>query len=127
MQIYCIFRSKHLSHACIQLEVHSYPVVDGQCREYLEAISGLIAHKLARTPSAIALAAIKKFLNTFFIHCGHAPKVILHGDALEYVMDKLYILSSCNVRNMISSFWNDKKGDKEIDCIVDLKGRAKIE
>ena len=107
-RIYYVFRFEDLSRACIHLGVHSHPVVDDQCKESLEAITRLIAHEVVRTPfaktSAIALAASKEFLDTFLIHYGPGPKEILHGDALEYVMDKFHLLSSPNVRKMISSF-----------------------
>ena len=73
--------------------------------ESIEAITGLIAHEVARILSArtstIALAASKEF---FDIHYGPRPKEILRGDALENVMDKFHLLSSPNVCNMISSF-----------------------
>ena len=52
-QIYFAFKSKNLSCACIHLEVHSHLVNDGQCLEFLEAITGLIAHKVAKAPSTM--------------------------------------------------------------------------
>ena len=130
-RIHYVLRYEDFSRACIHLGVHAHPVADGQCRESLEAINGLITHAVARTPSAktsaIALAASKEFLDIFRIHYGPGPKEILRGDVLENVMDKFHLLSSPNVRNMISSFWSNNKGGGKIDRILDIKGRAKRE
>jgi len=52
---------------------------------------------------------------------------MLHNDALENVIDKVQFISSSNVGNMISSFWNNKKSGGEIDWILYMKGCAKME
>jgi len=122
----------------IYLGIHLHPNVDSQCRESLEAITKLIAHEIAGTPNAktstIAIVASKEFLNMFFIHNEPGPKEMLHGNALENVMNKFHLSSSPNVqniisslRNMISSFWNNIKDGGELDWILDMKGCAKME
>lgn len=61
------------------------------------------------------MAASKEFLDTFLIHNGVGQKEMLHGKALEKVMDKFQILNSPNVHNMIVSFQTSNKGACEID------------
>ena len=53
--IYCVLGSEYLSHACIHLGVHFHPVSNGQCRGSLEAITRLIAHKVAKAPPTLFL------------------------------------------------------------------------
>jgi len=51
----------------------------------------------------ITMVASKEFLDTFLIHNRSKWKKMLHGDALENVIDKFQFISSSNVGNMISS------------------------
>jgi hypothetical protein len=60
--------------------------------------------------SAIVLAASKEFLDGYYFHSGPGPKKILWHKALEDVLDKFEILSSPNLRNIISSSRNNGKG-----------------
>ena len=126
-----LYTLKNLSHACIQLEVHSHQVGDSQCMEFLEVITGLIADKMAKISSAktsaIALATSKESLNTYSIHYGLGPKGILRDDALEIVMDKFHLLSSSNVHNIIFSFRNNNKDGGKIDRIFDMNEHTKME
>jgi hypothetical protein len=86
--------------------MHNHPVSDGICRETLDAISGLIAQEVSKTPTAknSAIAASKEFLDKYLIHSGPGPKKMLRGQELEDVLDKFEHLSSLNLRNTISLY-----------------------
>ena len=80
-RVYYVLNVNDRSRACIHLGYHRHPVAEGQCRESMETITGLIASEVAKTPtaknSAIALAASKEFLETFLVHSGPGPKEML--------------------------------------------------
>jgi len=113
------------------LGVHLHPFANSQYRKSFKAIIGLIAHKVAKTPTAktstITMVASKEFLDMFrLIYNRSKPKEMLYGNALENVMNKFWLFSLPNMRNMISSFWSNNKGGGEIDQILDMKGFAKM-
>jgi hypothetical protein len=90
-----------MTRACIHLGMHNHLVFDGICRQTLNIIFSLIAWEVSKTPiaknSTISFAAIKEFLDGYFIHSGSRLKELLWGKALEDVLYKFEILSSSNL------------------------------
>lgn len=77
-----------------------HPIADGQCRESLEAITELIAHEVARTPttktSAITMAARVFFLqqrdNATTRHHATSSRVLATSNRVKFTFDlkKIY-------------------------------------
>jgi hypothetical protein len=113
-RIYYVISKIEMTRVYIHLGMHNHPVFDGIYRQTLYTISGLITQEMSRTPTAknpiIALATSKRFLGGYLFHSNPGPKEILWRKALEDVLDKFEILSSPNVRNMISLFRSGHKG-----------------
>jgi hypothetical protein len=72
------------------------------------------------------LATNKEFLDGYHIYSGLEAKKMLRGKALEDVLDKFEILSSPNLRNMISLFKSSGKGGA-YDNIMAMKKYTTIE
>lgn len=130
-RIYYVFsKTALITRVCIHLGNHIHHVAFGTCRASLDTIFGLIANEVSKTPtattSAIALAASKQFLGNHLIHNGDGPKEMLQGKLLEDVIDRFQILSSSNIRNIVSSFRSIGKGGV-IDSIIDMKRNSKFE
>ena len=119
-----------MSRAAIHLGHHLHPVAKGMYRDSTDRIYGLIADQIAKSPtttnSAIALSASKDFLTNYLFHNREGEKQMLKGEELEEVMDRFQVLSSPNIRNVISSFRLNNRGDV-IDYIMTMKKESKFE
>ena len=127
---YYYSKNPDMTRATIHLGKHSHPVAKGTYRDSARGISQLIAEQVAKTPSAtnsaIALSANKEFLTNHLFHHGEGEKQILKGKEMEEVMDHFQMLNSPNIRNVISSFRSNNRGDV-IDNIMTMKRESKFE
>jgi hypothetical protein len=73
-----------------------------------------------------SLWLLKKFLDGYLIYNGHGPKEMLRGKVPEDVLNKLEILNSPYVRNIITSFGSASKGGV-FDSIMSMKRYTTIE
>ena len=114
----------------IHLGHHLHPVAMGMYRDSADRIYELIANQVAKTPtatnSAIALSASKDFLTNYLFHNREGEKQMLKGEELEEVMDRFQVLSSPNIRNVISSFRSNNRGGV-INNIMTMKKESKFE
>lgn len=98
----------NFTRVAIHLGYHNHLVAKGIYRDSAKEISHLIAQEVAFKPTAtnstIALSASKDFLVNYLFHHREGEKRFLKGEEMEEVMDRLQILSSPNIRNVISSF-----------------------
>jgi hypothetical protein len=85
---------------------------------------------VSKTPTtknfAITLTARKEFLDGYLIHSGPKSKEMLWDKALEDNLEKFEILSSSNVRNMITSLRSGGK-ERAYDSIMIMKRYVTIE
>ena len=120
---YCYSENPNMTRAAIHLGKHSHLVAKGTYKDSAKEISELIAEQVAKTPtatnSAIALSASKDFLTNHLFHHGEGEKEILKGEEMEEVMDRFQMLSNPSIRNVISSFHSNNRGDV-IDNIMTI-------
>ena len=128
---YILGKRLTMTRACIHFGNHEHPVSDGMCRETIDQIHTLIGEEVSKTPtaknSAIALAASKEFLSTFLLQTDHNTPTPLRGPDLNVVMDKFKLLSSPNVRSIISSFRLHSGNKGYIDKILELKKTSRYD
>ena len=120
-----------MTRAAIHLGDHGHPVARGMYRNSTEVICGLIAEKVAKTPTAtnstITLSASKDFLGHYLFHNGEGEKKMLKVEEMVEVMDRFQYLSSPSICNVISFFRsNNHRGIIDNIIIYDHEERVQV-
>lgn len=99
-----------MTKTCIHFDLHNHPISCGDCCESIEFTKELVRCEVDKnldpTISAIVLVADKTFMNHELFVSSETSPVKLQGANLHGLMDIFSILSSPNIKSLVSTFWH---------------------